>query len=294
MALQFLGLGPPSCNAETARVVIIPVPYDGTTCCRTGTREGPFHILAASPHMELFDEEIDAEVWTQGIHTTLPLETLVAPDQMTDRVQAAVDEVYKAGRFPVVLGGEHSVTLGAVRAIRSFEQQLTVVQFDAHTDLRDTYLGSPYSHACVMRRLWPTCNIQQVGIRSISREESEFLNAEAARPIRACEVLFDRKLAVERLLQGLDDNPIYVTIDLDCLDPSIMPAVGTPEPGGLSWTDLLTFLRGLALTERVVGFDVVELSPIPGYFAADYTAARLVYKFLSYLLGPHGGESASR
>ncbi|NDY41720.1 agmatinase [Dissulfurirhabdus thermomarina] len=290
MTLAFLGPEGAVADPSRARIHFIPVPFDATTCYRPGARLGPSAILAASPHMEWYDEELDAEVWRLGLYTRPPLEPVLPPEAMIEAVRAAVSESLSVGAFPVVLGGEHSVTVGAVSALRERVGDLAVVQFDAHADLRENYQGSPYSHACVMRRIWDSARVRQVGIRSLSRPEMEFLRAEGRPPIWAREVKADCAGAVRRLLDGLPDIPVYVTIDLDCLDPAVMPAVGTPEPGGLSWDEILAFLRALAGTGRVAAFDVVELAPLPGLAAPEYTAARLVYKFLTYLFAPGPGR----
>jgi agmatinase len=284
MPFQFLGAAPPHADQDRARVVVVPVPFDGTTCYKAGAREGPYAILAASPHMEFYDEETETEIRGEDIYTVEPLEPVLPPEEMIRRVREAVEPVLRSGKFPVILGGEHSVSIGAIEAAHRARGRLNIVQFDAHADLRDAYQGTPYSHACVMRRVWPLGNIVQVGIRSLSKEEMEFLRDRRAGPIWAREVRDDLQNAVRKCLALIDDCPTYVTIDLDCLDPSIMPAVGTPEPGGLLWADAMAFLKALAGSTEIVGFDVVELAPIPGYHAADYTAARLIYKFLGHIL----------
>jgi len=288
VTLQFLNIPPPYTDRDRARVVVIPVPFDSTTTYKAGARDGPASIISASPHMEFYDEETDSEIYEWGIHTIDPVEPVLPPEEMVARVRDVAEEIIAAGKLPVTLGGDHSVSIGAIEAAHRLNGPLNIVHFDAHTDLRDSYQGSLYSHACVMRRVWSLGTVMQVGIRSLSKEEKDFLTEQQSRPIWARDLLADRNRCVDRLLRGLKDLPTYVTIDLDCLDPSIMPAVGTPEPGGLAWADITAFLKALARTTRIVGFDVVELSPIPGYHAADFTAARLVYKFLSYILWAEG------
>ena len=281
--MQFLDLNSPYSDKETARAVIVPVPYDKTTCYKSGARNGPSHIITASPHMEFYDEETDSEPYLQGIHTLEPLEPAHLPEDMAAMVREKVQGIISESRLPVVIGGEHSVSIGAIQAVCKKLGKINIIQFDAHTDLRDSYLGTSFSHACVMKRVWNLGNVIQVGIRSISRKEKDFLSSQGKTPVWAKDVIHDRESAIKNVISSLAPFPSYVTIDLDCLDPSIMPAVGTPEPGGLSWTDMTAFLRALTKATNVVGFDVVELSPIPGHHASDFTAARLIYKFLAYI-----------
>jgi len=264
-------------------VVLVPVPFDSTTCYKAGARDGPYHILAASPHMEFYDEETRTETYRCGIHTTSPLEPELPPENMVKKVRSEVSSIAKREQIAVVLGGDHSVSIGAIEAFYREKGPLNIIQFDAHTDLRESYQGSPFSHACVMRRVLDMGNVIQVGIRSLSLEEAELLESSHREPVWAKDVLQDREKAITKVLSSLEDLPTYVTIDLDCLDPSIMPAVGTPEPGGLLWQDIISFLYKITRKTAIIGFDVVELSPIPGLHAPDYLAARLVYKFLSYI-----------
>ncbi len=292
MGSQFLGLNPGSKGQEQAKVVIIPVPFDKTVCYRPGTRNGPEHIIAASPHMEFYDEEMHFSPFEAGLFTQEPVEPLLPPERTIEQVKGRVGLVLDQGKLPVVLGGEHSVTIGAVEAASERFPDLAVVQFDAHTDLRDEYHGTKYSHACTMRRIWPMAHVVQLGIRSCSAGEMDFLRSEgASMPFWAKECIFNKESVCQRLLERVQGRPIYVTIDLDCFDPSIMPAVGTPEPGGLGWYDMLFYLKALA-KQDIIGFDVVELSPIPGLHAADFTASRLIYKFLAYLL--HKGQKLEK
>ena len=263
---------------------MVPVPFDLTTCYKAGARDGPSHIIAASTQMELYDEETGVEIHRQGVFTIQPVDPILPPEAMVQKIKDTVSPIVNAGQMPVVIGGDHSVSIGAIEAVNAAAGRLNIVHFDAHTDLRDSYLGSRYSHACAMRRVCGLGNMLQIGIRSVSRDEIEFLNRLNVEPIWAREVIEDRNSAILEAVSRLEPSlPTYVTIDLDCLDPSIMPAVGTPEPGGLSWTDLTQFLSAITRTANIVAFDVVELAPIPGYHAADFTAARLIYKFLNYI-----------
>ena len=284
MALQFLNPKTELADHNGARWVLVPVPYDNTACYRSGARDGPYHILMASHQLESFDEETMTEACLMGIHAMEPLEPVLDPEKMAARVGEAVSRICRDGSVPVVLGGDHSVTIGAVRAVHAHTGRLNIIQFDAHADLRDSYQGSHHSHACVMRRLWELGNCVQVGVRSLSREEMEFLKRQGKSPVWAGEIISDRATALSRVMGSLEDVPTYITIDLDCLDPSVMPAVGTPEPGGPGWHDLVAMLKFICSETEVAGFDVVELSPVPGLHAPDYLAARLVYKMMNYMV----------
>jgi agmatinase len=276
----FAGLPPEHSNWERARVAIIPVPYDLTASYRSGARLGPQAILEASRQLELYDEELGMEPYRVGICTLPPLEPAAAgPEQMIARVERVVSEVLATGKLPLLLGGDHSITLGAVRALTSSER-LSVLQLDAHADMRDEYQGTKWSHACVGCRIGELAGLVQLGVRSLSREEAEFLKGSEITMITARSLLEDPRPA-ERAIDELAD-PLYITVDLDIFDPALMPAVGTPEPGGLDWQMVLALLRHAFETRRVVGCDLVELAPIPGLSAPDYLAAKLVYKMIGY------------
>ena len=287
--MSFLGAAyaaPP----ERANCIIIPAPFDATTCYKPGARDGPGAIMAASPHMELYDEDADCEGWRWGIHTDGEVEPILPPEAMVDAVKERVARWLQRGTLPVVVGGDHSVSIGAIDAVSSRQPRLLVVQFDAHTDLRDTYQGSRFSHACVMRRASEMADILQVGIRSTSSEEIAFLKERGMDPIWARECWADLDAVARRVEETVAGRPVYLTIDLDCLDPSIMPAVGTPEPGGLDWYPLLHLLKLIVERGDVVGLDLVELAPIPGLHAADYLAARLLYKLICLIYKRRGGR----
>jgi len=235
--------------------------------------------LEASLQLELYDEELDSEPYQVGIHTLAPLEPVAeGPKAMIERVRRAVGEIAKAGKFPLVLGGDHSITLGAVQALSSHYGKLSVLQLDAHADLRDEYQGTRWSHACVGRRIGELARLTQIGLRSLSREEAEFLKSSDITAIYAHEL---SQGAVERVIDDLGD-PVYLTLDMDVFDPALVPAVGTPEPGGLGWPVVLAILKRVFKTHRVVGCDIVELAPIPGLIAPDFLAAKLVYKLIGY------------
>jgi agmatinase len=285
------GLLPEESAFERAQVVILPIPYEQTTTYGTGTKEGPQALIAASRHMELYDEELDFEAYRVGIHTLRELETNASgPEAMMERITEVTGELLDHGKFVVGLGGEHTVSFGLARAVAERFPGLSVLQFDAHADLRDVYQGTPYNHASVLRRISELVPAVQVGIRSMSREEAEWVRQRGARLFYAANVLGSPQIATA-ICEALT-NQVYITICLDAFDPSIMPAVGTPEPGGLGWYDLLRIVRQVAETRHIVGFDVVELFPIPGNFAPDFLAAKLVYKVLGYrfkLGKPHPG-----
>lgn len=283
--LNFGGLPHDQCLWENSRVVFLPIPYDLTSTYLAGSRRGPMAILEASTHMELFDEELDCETSQAGFHTLDPLEALASgPREMIRGIEGAVGPAIEAKKFPVLLGGEHTITLGAAKVLKKEYPGLSFLQLDAHADLRDTYEGTPYSHACVGRRLAELAPLVQVGVRSLTREERLFMRDGNVK------TFFWHRLAEmpaweEEACRALSPE-VYVTVDLDVLDPAIMPSVGTPEPGGLDWRAVTSFLRRVAREKTVVGFDVVELAPIPGLIAPDFLAAKLTYRFLGEIFSP--------
>ena len=276
---NFGGIPRNQASWENARIVFLSAPYDLTTSYLPGSRRGPLAILEASSHMELYDEELGFETARLGLHTLDPLEALSSgPEEMVRQISAYAEPVLKAGKFPVLLGGEHSVTLGLASGLKKKYPGLSFLQLDAHADLRNEYEGTRYSHACVARRLAELGPVVQVGVRSLSLEESRYLKKSpvCSYPWHA---LIDQPDWEEEAIGHLSPE-VYVTIDLDVLDPAIMPATGTPEPGGLDWRTLTGFLRKVTRNRKVVGFDVVELAPIPGWVAPDFLAAKLIYRFL--------------
>jgi len=280
--MNFGGIEPEYEAIERAAFVVVPVPYDLTTTYQGGARKGPAAILEASCNMELYDEELEAETYRAGIHTLPPLEAVAAgPEGMLDRVEEAIDGVFELGKIPVMLGGEHSITLGAVRAAAKRYPKLSVLHLDAHADMRDSYQGTPYSHACIGRRMQELCPVVQAGIRSMSVEEAAFLRKETVPCFSAATIRKDRTW-VSKALSHLSKD-VYISVDLDALDPSVMPATGTPEPGGMLWQDVLALIREVCRKRRVVGFDLVELAPIPGMVAPDFLAARLAYRMMGYV-----------
>jgi agmatinase len=266
---------------DSSRVVIIPVPYDGTSTWIKGADKGPAAIIEASTHMELYDIETDSEVYKKGIFTAGAVEGRELPEDMVENVTEQVRHHLQNKKFVVVLGGEHSVSLGPVRAHVEKNTDITVLQLDAHSDLRNEYEGSRYNHACIMARIKELCPIVQVGIRSMDSSEKQTLDKN--RVIFAREISTNKNW-VEKVLSKLSQN-VYVTIDLDVLDPSIMPSTGTPEPGGVFWYDVLGLMRAVFENFNVIGFDIVEMCPDQRNKAPDFLAAKLVYKLLSYKFG---------
>ncbi len=281
-AAQFGLLEPPLCDYDEAQSVILPLPFERTTSYGKGTAGGPAAILKASGFLELYDQELRSEPADAGIATLPPFfPEAFELGAALDEIAAEAETHLRAGKFLAALGGEHSLSAPLVRAAQAVHGELGVVQFDAHADLRDSYEGTPHSHACVMRRILelgvPTLAL---GIRSLSSREARLIDE------KQLPVIWGHKLsgAAEQLPSLLADLPqkIYLTFDLDFLDPSILPATGTPEPGGGTWDPTLTLLRQIFASKEVVAMDMVELSPQPGQHASAFTAAKLLYKSLAY------------
>lgn len=271
---------------KKSKVVILPVGYDMTTTYVHGTASGPAAIIDASAYLERYDDELNQETFKIGIHTMDPLEVAnAAPEEMVEKVRLSVAELLRCGKFPITLGGEHSVSIGAVRAFAEGGcQNLSVLHLDAHYDLRDEYMGSKLNHGCVARRISEICPIVQVGTRSLSKEEKEFLASQANGRVKTVNVydILEMPMWKDAVSNRLSEN-VYVTIDLDVFDPALMLAVGTPEPGGIGWYETLDLLRDISKDKKIVGFDVVELCPIKGMIAPDFLAAKLVYRLLGYI-----------
>lgn len=258
----------------------MPVPYDGTVEFRSGAREGPRAIIDASNYLELYDAELDCEPSEVGIFTLPEVQVHTGnPRLMAKRVSRIAAGLLEKRKVVVMLGGEHSLTVGMVRAYSEKYPDLSVLQLDAHSDLRNDYMGTRYGDACVMRRVIELCPAVQVGIRSLSLEEHQFLDERNMKLFYA-ESVADPDCA-KRVTERLSEH-VYVTVDLDVFDPSIMSAVGTPEPGGLSWQQVLGLLRAVASGRRIVGFDVVELCPAEGPTSCAFLAAKLAYKLIGY------------
>jgi agmatinase len=280
--MNFGGIDPAYPTFEEAAFVVIPIPYDLTSTYQSGSRGGPHAILEASGNMELYDEELCKETYLTGIYTLSPLESDArGPGEMVHVIRHATADVLAHNKIPVILGGEHSISFGVVQAMREKFPGISVLQLDAHADLRNYYQCSPYSHASVGRRISELCPLIQAGIRSMSAEEAAFMKESAIRTFSADYILEEQQWW-EKIAETLSGD-VYITIDIDVLDPSIMPATGTPEPGGIYWKDILRLVRAVSSRCRVRGFDVVELSPIPGMVAPDFLAAKLVYRIIGYL-----------
>ncbi|MCX6257239.1 MAG: agmatinase [Bacteroidia bacterium] len=264
-------------DPATARIVILPVPYDETSTWIKGADKGPQAVLEASVNMELYDIETDSEIYRTGIFTADPVTEKSSPESMLDEVYGQVKSFLNRNQFVVTIGGEHSISFAPVRAYLEKFPGLSVLQLDAHTDLRQEYEGSIYNHACVMARIREICPIVQVGIRSM--DASEKSDIEPGQVFLAMDI-HNRKDWITHVVNRLSDK-VYITIDLDVFDPSVMPSTGTPEPGGLFWYDVLDVLRKVNKEKDIVGFDVVELCPAEGNKAPDFLASKLIYQLLS-------------
>jgi agmatinase len=281
---QFGGALPRPRSFEDSEAVILPVPFDRTTSYVSGTRHGPRELLLASAQVELWDEEVGIDVHGRGLLTLPEMDlTALGMSEAMQAIRQTAAHLLDRGKFLLTVGGEHSITPPLVAAAAARHQGLGVLQVDAHADLRDSYLGERNSHACAMRRVLDHAPVVQVGIRNISEDEARAL------PSLPTTIFYDWNMRddpawVDRAVDALPDR-VYVTIDLDGLDPATMPAVGTPEPGGLSWRELMTLLRRTFERRTVVACDVVELCPVPGLASPNFIAARLVYKLLTYKFG---------
>jgi len=263
---------------DQSKIVLIPVPYDGTSTWQKGADKGPEAFLEASENMELYDIETDSEVYQQGIYLAEAVTENSSPEAMVDAVHAATKSYIKKNKFVTVFGGEHSVSIGTIRAFNDMFPNLTVLHIDAHADLRESYEESKCNHACAVFEASQTTNLIQVGIRSMDAIEKTVMNEE--------QTYFAHEMAqddnwMDSAIDQMTDN-VFITFDLDALDPSIMPSTGTPEPGGLLWYETLEFLRQVFEEKNVVGFDIVELCPNKNDRSSDFLAAKLYYKMLSY------------
>lgn len=283
---NFAALEDEDSSLHRARVVVLPVPYDSTTTYKTGSREAPQAILDASGNLETFDHELVRDLSELGIHT-LPevAPVLEGPQAMVTRLYDIGKELAAQDKLVAMLGGEHLLAFPLAKAFAERYPNLTVLYFDAHGDLRDSYLESRFTHACTARRIVELCPVTQVGIRSISREEWEFLQTKPPITTFYAEESPLREEALERLLDSLGPE-VYISFDLDALDPSVMQGVGNPEPGGLTWQESLRILKRVTQKSRVVGFDLVELCPPEGNTADAATAAKLAYKLMGYATHP--------
>lgn len=282
--LNFGNLPDEDCAIENAKAIVIPFPYESTTSYRGGTKEGPLAILQASAQVELYDDELDWSPYEAGIATSQVLWPTRGDYASTlKQIEDATAEAYDRGLFPIVLGGEHAISYGPVKATRDRYPDLAVLQIDAHADLRQSYEETPYSHASAMARVVDLdVKLVQVGIRNISAEEMAWWREKKPSTIFWARDYVTGKHTVQEVLDALGDRPVYLTIDVDGLDPSVVPGTGTPEPGGLSWYQTLDLMRGLFAQKNVVGCDVVELAPIGGENVSEFAVAKLIYKLIGY------------
>jgi agmatinase len=265
-------------EADSAKVVLLPVPYDGTSTYIKGADRGPAAILEASYQLENYDIETDNEPYKVGIHTAEAVTENSSPEKMAVAVYDKTTEYLSKDKFVVTIGGEHSVSIGAIQAHAEKFRNMSVLQLDAHSDLRDKYQDSKFNHACVMARVKEMCPVVQVGIRSMDIEEKKSMTAGS---VFFAEDIYNDRSYIDSVIEKLTDN-VYITIDLDVFDPSVMPSTGTPEPGGMLWYDVLALLKSVCEKKSVVGFDVVELCPNESNKGPDFTAAKLIYKMLAY------------
>ncbi len=276
---NFAGIPDEFAGEENAQIVVVPVPYDGTSSWGKGADKGPEAMLEAARNMELYDIETDTEVYQNGIFLSEPVSENSSPEAMTDAVHNRIAHFLNKEKFVTMIGGEHSVTIGAVRAFLDKYEKLTVLQIDAHADLRESYEGSICNHACAVHEANNRAKLIQVGIRSMDVSENKWMKRENvffAHEMPKNPMWMDE--AIERMTRD-----VYITIDLDAFDPSVVPSTGTPEPGGLMWNEKLKFIKKVNKRRHIVGFDIVELAPNPSERSSDFLMAKLHYKMLSYI-----------
>ncbi|MDB2606169.1 agmatinase [Zobellia sp.] len=275
---NYAGIPDKFAQLETAKVILIPVPYDGTSTWGKGADKGPQAFLEASENMELYDIETGTEVYEQGIHLAEAITENSSPEAVVNAVHKRTKKYIKRNKFVTLFGGEHSISIGTIRAFNECFDNLTVLQIDAHADLRESYDGTKYNHACAVHEASQTTNLIQVGIRSMDAIEKSFMDEE--KTFFAHDMVQD-EYWMDKVIEAMTDN-VLITFDLDAFDPSIMPSTGTPEPGGLLWYETLEFLKQVFKEKNVVGFDIVELCPNPSEKSSNFLAAKLYYKMLSY------------
>ncbi len=275
---NYAGISDEFAQLEKSKVVLIPVPYDGTSTWGKGADKGPEALLEASENMELFDIETETEVYKQGVYVAEAIAELSSPEAMVNSVHNRTKDYIKRNKFVTLVGGEHSLSIGSIRAFNECFDNLTVLHIDAHADLRESYDGTPYNHACAVYEASQNTNLVQVGIRSMDAIEMTIMDKE--KTFFAHEMVVD-EYWMDKVIELLTDN-VFITFDLDALDPSILPSTGTPEPGGLLWYETLEFLKQVFEEKNVVGFDLVELCPNEHERSSNFLAAKLYYKMLSY------------
>lgn len=274
----YAGIPAEYASLDTSKIVLIPAPYDGTSTWQKGADKGPEAFLEASENMELYDIETDSEVYRQGVFLADAVTENSSPETMVEAVHQATKKYIKKNKFVTIFGGEHSISIGTIRAFNEMFEDLTVLHIDAHADLRASYEGSKCNHACAVYEASQNTNLIQVGIRSMDAIEKTVMDME--KTYFAHEMAIDDSW-IDAAIDQMTDN-VFITFDLDALDPSIMPSTGTPEPGGLLWYETLDFLKQVFEEKNVVGFDIVELCPNKDNKAPDFLAAKLYYKMLSY------------
>lgn len=274
----YAGIPKENASLNQSKIVLIPVPYDGTSTWGKGADKGPEAFLNASENMELYDIETDTEVYKNGIHLTDPITENSSPEAVVEAVHTITKRYIKSNKFVTLFGGEHSISIGSIRAFNECFSNLTVLQLDAHADLRRTYEGSTCNHACALHEANETTNLVQVGIRSMDNSEKNVMNDEN---VFFAHDMVNNQYWMDNAIEAMTEN-VFITFDLDALDPSIMPSTGTPEPGGLFWYETLDFLKKVFEEKNVVGFDIVELCPNKNNKSSDFLAAKLYYKMLSY------------
>ena len=278
---NFLNLPPENSNPRTARYAVLPVPYEGTVSYKSGTAAGPEAILDASRQVEKYDEELLAEFISPGIATYPAIRPAATPQVQMQRVRTEAEKIIRSGKFLLTLGGEHSIAAPVIAATADYHGKISVLQIDAHSDLRDSYTGTTYSHGAVMRRVLETTDkICQVGIRSCSKEEVDACPRQARNFITPAYIARHPKW-IDRALELLGKK-VYITVDIDGFDPAYAPGTGTPEPGGLDWFQVTGLLRRVCEARQVVGADIVEVRPIGLNHTTEYLAARLAYKIIAY------------
>ena len=264
---------------HNSRIVILPVPYDETSTWMRGADKGPDAIMKASINLEFYDIETNSEVHKHGIFTLGPIIETSSPEALVNSVRNQVSSLLSGKKFPVVVGGNHTVSIGSVKAFREVTENFSVLQLDAHSDLRNVYEGSKFNHACAMARIKEISPVIQIGIRSMAAEELDKVNKNGI--FFAHNLYYDKSL-YNKAIELLTEN-VYITIDLDVFDPSLIPSTGTPEPGGPDYFEIMHFLREVVRRKNVVGFDVVELCPSPVNKSSDFIAAKIIYQLLSYV-----------
>ena len=274
----FGGISKSKASYDFAEILLQSIPYDGTSTWIKGANKGFEAFIAASENMELYDIETDSEVYKKGIHTLNEIAEKSSPEKVFKEVYKKTIELLKTNKFLTFFGGEHSVSIGIIKAFYEKYNNLTVLQLDAHTDLRPSYLSSPYNHACALYDASKNTNLIQVGIRSMDISEKQNINRGN---VFFAEKMYQNSSWMQQSINKMTDD-VYITIDLDAFDPSIMPSTGTPEPGGMLWNDMIVFLKKVFTQKNVVGFDIVELAPIENIVAPNFLVAKLYYKMLSY------------